>query len=131
VDRSSAKSRQAVFLRAQKRLQSGASICIFPEGMVPEEHIELAELKDGAFRLAINHKIPIVPITFFDNKKRFSYTLFSGGPGMLRVKIHNFLETEHLKIEDTRSLSRTSREIILNELQLKKSHSKMSDFKNY
>ena len=72
VDRSSIKSRQAVFLRAQQRLNQGLSICIFPEGGVPEEHIELDVFKDGAFRLAINHKIPIVPLTFLDNKKRFS-----------------------------------------------------------
>ncbi len=112
VDRSSAKSRQAVFLRAQRRLKSGVSICIFPEGMVPEEDIKLAEFKDGAFRLAINHKIPIVPITFFDNKKRFSYTFFSGGPGLLRVKMHEFLKTEHLKIENTKELNSSAFNII-------------------
>ena len=39
VDRESAKSRTAVYRRAQKRLQQGLSICIFPEGRVPEEHI--------------------------------------------------------------------------------------------
>lgn len=120
VDRSSAKSRQAVFLRAQKRLQSGLSICIFPEGLVPEEDVLLADFKDGAFRLAIKHEIPIVPIIFYDNKKRFSYTLFSGGPGMLRVKIHKFLKTEDLKIEDTKKLNNRSRDIILQELQSQK-----------
>ena len=114
VDRSSAKSRQAVFLRAQRRLKSGLSICIFPEGMVPEEDVKLAEFKDGAFRLAINHKIPIVPITFFDNKKRFSYTFFSGGPGLLRVKIHEFLKTDNLKIENTKNLN-SSAFIIISE----------------
>jgi len=112
VDRSSAKSRQAVFLRAQRRLQSGVSICIFPEGLVPEDHIDLAEFKDGAFRLAINHKIPVVPITFYDNKKRFSYNFFSGGPGLLRVKIHEFLETYNLKIENTKELNANAFEII-------------------
>lgn len=117
VDRSSAKSRQAVFIRAQRRLQSGLSICIFPEGLVPDEEVLLADFKDGAFRLAIKHEIPIVPITFYDNKKRFSYTFFSGGPGMLHVKIHEFLETKHLEIEDTKQLNNTSREIILQELQ--------------
>lgn len=117
VDRSSAKSRQAVFIRAQRRLQSGLSICIFPEGLVPDEEVLLADFKDGAFRLAIKHEIPIVPITFYDNKTRFSYTFFSGGPGMLRVKIHEFLETKHLEIEDTKQLNNTSREIILQELQ--------------
>jgi len=117
VDRSSAKSRQAVFLRAQRRLQQGTSICIFPEGLVPEEGVILDDFKDGAFRLAINHKISIVPITFYDNKKRFSYNLFSGGPGMLRVKVHKFFKTEHLKIEDTKQLNSVSRGVILRELQ--------------
>ena len=117
VDRTSAKSRQAVFLRAQRRLKSGVSICIFPEGMVPEADIKLAEFKDGAFRLAINHKIPIVPITFYDNKKRFSYTFFSGGPGMLHVRIHEFLKTEHLKIEDTKELNSQAFNIISESLK--------------
>jgi 1-acyl-sn-glycerol-3-phosphate acyltransferase len=117
VDRSSAKSRQAVFLRAQRRLKSGLSICIFPEGMVPEEDVKLAEFKDGAFRLAINHKIPIVPITFFDNKKRFSYTFFSGGPGMLRVKIHKFIDTSNLSTKETKQLNNNAREVILKSLE--------------
>ncbi|NRB59504.1 MAG: 1-acyl-sn-glycerol-3-phosphate acyltransferase [Winogradskyella sp.] len=116
VDRSSAKSRQAVFLRAQRRLKQGLSICIFPEGGVPDEEIILDDFKDGAFRLAINHQIPIVPMTFYDNKKRFSYTFFSGGPGRMRVKIHEFLDTKDLKIEDTKSLNKKAREIIYKEL---------------
>jgi len=116
VDRSSAKSRQAVFLRAQRKLQSGLSICIFPEGGVPEEHIVLDEFKDGAFRLAINHQIPIVPLSFMDNKKRFSYNFFSGGPGIMRVMIHKFIQTKGLNIEDTKKLNEQSRSIILNQL---------------
>ena len=116
VDRSSAKSRQAVFLMAQRRLKSGLSICIFPEGGVPEEHVILDEFKDGAFRLAINHKISIVPLTFLDNKKRFSYTLFSGGPGVLRVIQHKFLTTSNLTIQDTRTLNNTARKVILDSL---------------
>ena len=118
VDRSSPKSRQAVFLRAQRRLKSGLSICIFPEGGVPEEHVMLDEFKDGAFRLAINHQIPIVPITFADNKKRFSYTFFSGGPGRMRVKIHKFISTKGLTINDTKVLNEKARSIILNQLQV-------------
>lgn len=75
VDRNNAKSRLEVFDLAQKRLNQGLSICIFPEGGVPnDESIMLDEFKDGAFRLAIEHQISIVPITFADNKKRFSYT---------------------------------------------------------
>ena len=118
VDRDSAKSRQAVFLRAQRRLKQGLSICIFPEGLVPEEKVRLAEFKDGAFRLAINHQIPIVPITFLDNKKRFSYTFFSGGPGLMRVFIHKFLNTTGLGINDTKELKDRAYSTIFNQLKL-------------
>ncbi|APX99022.1 lysophospholipid acyltransferase family protein [Lacinutrix venerupis] len=116
VDRNSPKSRQAVFLRAQKRLKQGLSVCIFPEGLVPEEHILLTDFKDGAFRLAINHQIPIVPITFGDNKERFSYTFFSGSPGKMRVKIHKFIKTEGLTKEDAKNINEQSRTVIYNQL---------------
>lgn len=95
VDRSSSKSRMAVFNRAQKRLEQGLSICIFPEGGVPDdESVILAPFKDGAFRLALEHQIPIVPISFYDNKKRLSYTFFSGSPGRMRARIHPFILCE-------------------------------------
>ena len=116
VDRSSERSRKAVFLRAQKRLNQGLSICIFPEGLVPEGDIILTDFKDGAFRLALNHQIPIVPLTFADNKKRFSYTFFSGGPGIMRAKIHKFIDTKGLTIENTKALNAKARTIILDQL---------------
>jgi len=118
VDRNSPKSRQAVFLRAQKRLQSGLSICIFPEGGVPDNHIVLDEFKGGAFRLAINHQIPVVPLSFLDNKKRFSYIFFSGGPGMLRVIKHKFINTSGLSSKDTKTINKKAYQIILNSLEI-------------
>ena len=116
VDRNSAKSRQTVFLRAKRRLHQGLSICIFPEGGVPNESIVLDEFKDGAFRMAINQQIPIVPITFYDNKKRFSFTFFSGGPGQMRAKIHKLIATDKFRIEDTKNLKAGVRKLILNDL---------------
>ena len=88
VDRSSSKSRMEVFNEAQKRIDRGLSICIFPEGGVPgDESLLLDTFKDGAFRLAVDHQLPIVPLVFPDNKKRLSYTFYSGSPGLMRVKI--------------------------------------------
>lgn len=105
VDRGSSKSRFEVFKRAQHRLNQGLSICIFPEGGVPEDQsMLLDEFKDGAFRLAIEHEIPIVPMTFADNKKRFSFNFFSGSPGRMRVKVHPFVSTEGLTLDDKKEL---------------------------
>jgi 1-acyl-sn-glycerol-3-phosphate acyltransferase len=105
VDRGSQKSRMEVFNRAEKRLKQGLSICIFPEGGVPsDESILLDTFKDGAFRLAIEHQIPIVPMTFADNKERFSYTFFSGSPGLMRVKVHSFVSTIGKTIENKKDI---------------------------
>lgn len=117
VDRNSEQSRKGVFLRAQRRLKQGVSICIFPEGGVPDDtSIVLDDFKDGAFRLAINHQIPVVPMTFADNKKRFSYIFFSGGPGRMRVKVHKFISTEGLTTNNTKTLNAQARDVILNQL---------------
>lgn len=117
VDRNSSKSRFEVFQRAQKRLSQGLSICIFPEGGVPDdENILLDEFKDGAFRLAIDHQIPIVPMAFADNKKRFSFTFFSGSPGRMRAKVLSFIPTESLTQDDKKDLKDKTWEVIYNQL---------------
>jgi 1-acyl-sn-glycerol-3-phosphate acyltransferase len=101
VDRNNSHSKKAVFEEARRRLSDGLDVCIFPEGLVPDdESIVLSDFKNGAFRLAIEHQIPVVPISFMDCKKRFSYTFFSGGPGKLRVKVHPFIQTEGLILKD-------------------------------
>ncbi|WP_456424148.1 lysophospholipid acyltransferase family protein [Lutibacter sp.] len=117
VDRSNSRSRKAVLDEVRRRLSNGLDVCIFPEGLVPDdESVVLSEFKNGAFKLAIEHQIPIVPMTFYDCKKRFSYTFFSGGPGKLRVKIHHFISTEGLTLKDTNNLKKKTYNLIYNEL---------------
>ena len=117
VDRNNPKSRLEVFKRAQNKLNQGLSVCIFPEGGVPEDlSLVLDTFKDGAFRLAIEHQIPIAPMTFHDNKKRFSYSFLSASPGKMRVKVHETLPTKILSMEDRRMLNHTTHKIIKDEL---------------
>ncbi len=116
VDREDSRSRTGVYRRAQRRIDQGLSICIFPEGGVPEEDVLLDDFKDGAFKMAIAHNIPVVPMTFYDNKKRFSFTFLSGSPGLIRAKVHSFFETAILGDEDKTTLRQEVRTIILKEL---------------
>ena len=127
VDRESTRSRTAVYIRAQKRLSSGLSICIFPEGGVPDESILLDDFKDGAFKMAIAHNIPVVPITFFDNKRRFPFTFFAGGPGPVRVKVHRFFRTEDLREDQKSELRELVRDVIFRDLlqDKERQHSKV------
>lgn len=128
VDRDSVKSRSAVYQRAKHRIDQGLSICIFPEGKVPDdESVILDDFKAGAFNIAIDHQLTIVPMTFYDNKELFSYTFFSGRPGIMRVKIHPFITTEDLKHDDKKVLKEKARNIILNELSNDEAYVKYSN----
>lgn len=119
VDRNSSRSKKAVFDEARKRLNNGLDVCIFPEGLVPDdESVVLSDFKNGAFRLAIEFQIPIVPMTFYDCKRRFSYTFFSGKPGKLRVKVHQFIGSNGFNIKESELLKKQTFNLIYNELNI-------------
>ncbi len=105
VDRSSIKSRQKVYEDAKVKIDEGYGICIYPEGGIPRGLPKLGNFKMGAFKLAIEKQIPIIPITFADNRRLYPAELFfKGKPGLLRVTIHKPLEVEGLTLSDQHRL---------------------------
>lgn len=68
VNRASVKSRAEVLLRAKKAIDKGSSIVIFPEGGITTgAPPHMNKFKDGAFTLAIDKQIPLVPVTLSYN----------------------------------------------------------------
>ena len=124
VDRSSFKSRKRVYEMAKKRLQNGVSMAIFPEGLVPTEDVVLAPFKKGAFSLAIEFQIPIVPQVYYDCKRLFSWDFLKGGPGVFRIRQHEFIPTKELKIEDIEALKQETFDIIYTDLTNDKKYMK-------
>lgn len=121
VDRSSAVSRQKTMISAAEKLANGLSVCIFPEGGVPnDETIILDTFKDGAFRLAIDFSIPVVPMTFVGLKQMFPFRFFAGRPGVVMVYQHPFVLTKTLTQRDKPELKEQVREVILKPLVQKK-----------
>lgn len=117
VDRKSPKSRKEVYDQVVDFIKKGNSIAIYPEGGVPDDtKILLAPFKNGAFRMAIEHKLPILPIIYFDNKRKFPYDIFKGSPGILRVKILPPIKTDQLTLNDLNDLKNLSYNLIYNEL---------------
>ncbi|MGB0838358.1 MAG: lysophospholipid acyltransferase family protein [Flavobacteriaceae bacterium] len=102
VDRSSHSSRKAVFDGVNKKIEEGKSICIFPEGLVPDdESVVLSPFKVGAFKMAEDHQIDIAPVVFYNMKKHFSFTFFSGSPGILKYeKIPIISYSKYKEIKD-------------------------------
>ena len=117
VDRNDKTSRASVYSNTLRKLKYGYSICIFPEGGVPQRDKILDKFKDGAFKMSIEHNIPIVPFSFLNFKEHMSWKFFSGGPGTLLVKMHDPIPTDNLTMEDMEDLKQKVREIILKDLE--------------
>ncbi len=62
VDRSSAMAMARSIIEAKKRLRNGMSIVVFPEGTRTLDG-KMSAFKKGAFKLAMDFKLPIVPLT--------------------------------------------------------------------
>jgi 1-acyl-sn-glycerol-3-phosphate acyltransferase len=63
VNRKDVHSRKEVIERSKMALERGISMIFFPEGTIPKNNNPtMIEFKDGAFKIAIDKQIPIVPI---------------------------------------------------------------------
>lgn len=91
VDRASLSGAKTAYDRAKDELDKGHNIVIFPEGTIPLSAPRLKVFKNGAFKLAMEKNIPIVPVTFLTNFKRLQAgpaLRNLGGPGRSEVIIH-------------------------------------------
>jgi 1-acyl-sn-glycerol-3-phosphate acyltransferase len=100
VDRSSSKSRFGVYGRASQQLNQGYSVCIFPERNYLDESILLNPFKRGAFKLAIEHQLPVLPMAFYDCKRKMPWYTYYGHPGTLRVQSFAPISTQGLNEDD-------------------------------
>ncbi len=117
VDRKKAIAAHRAFLEAGNRLKHGTSLCVFPEGTIHAEAPALQRFKDGAFRLAIDNQVAIVPVSLPDNH----YRLPDDGtwrfkPGKIRVYIHRPIPTTGLKPDDANDLKQQVFRIIESKL---------------
>ena len=68
VDRDRLKSRAETMKRTDQALDSGSSVIIFPEGGIfTQSPPEMIPFKNGAFRMAKDKQIPIIPVTLSYN----------------------------------------------------------------
>lgn len=68
VDRDSLKSRAESIVQCRVALNNGNNLVIFPEGgILTKEPPHMVRFKDGAFRLAVEEGVPLVPVTMPNN----------------------------------------------------------------
>lgn len=103
VDRRSRMGGHRALQRAAEDLNKNRPVVMFPEGTISVRAPELRPFKSGPFKLAIDTQTPILPITFVNNHELFPYpgqTGFDGGPGLVKVVIHEPVPTEGMTDEN-------------------------------
>jgi len=104
------------FTMAKKAIEEGWSIVIFPEGTIPDDdNPRMIPFKSGAFKLAKEMRLPIVPLTFTNNYKLFSdpeQLMGPARPGVFKVYIHPFVDANTVDRLSERELSEHCYEII-------------------
>ena len=64
VDRDSKESRKQTYIDCFRSLDQGYSIGIFPEGGIKTEKVpKMAPFKNGAFAMALEKQVPILPVS--------------------------------------------------------------------
>lgn len=112
VDRGSISSKRSVLARGAAKIESGIGLCIYPEGGIPDAHIELAPFKNGAFKLSAEKGVTIIPVTFPDNKRHLPYDFSRGYPGILRAIVHPFITPENDGSDEVERLKAECRKLI-------------------
>lgn len=87
VDDSSMHAIKDTISKAEKTLQGGMSLVIFPEGS-RSWNGKMIPFKRGAFMLAAEFKLPVVPITIDGSFRRMPRYTYNITPGTINLHIH-------------------------------------------
>lgn len=113
VDRRSMESRQKSLLQLKERVKRGNSILVFPEGTRNRsDEIPLNPFYAGAFRIAVDLQIPIVPVTFLGTRDVFPNGSLPLHPAKITCVFGKPIETLGLQSKDVNRLKDESFEVI-------------------
>jgi 1-acyl-sn-glycerol-3-phosphate acyltransferase len=118
LDKGKLKSRYDVMGKCATALDAGHNLVIFPEGGIVSKHMpKMANFKEGAFRLAIEKQVPVVPVTI-----PYNWILLPDDGKLLlhrhenMVIFHDPIETSGLTSADIDTLSQQVYAVIDREL---------------
>ena len=104
--RSSAKSSADAFHKGVRKLKSGQSLLVFPEGSRSRDG-EVKKFKAGSFKMAVSAEVPVVPITCIGTNKLFSRN------NVIKVIIHPAVSSVG---KSTKELAEQTQEVVAREL---------------
>lgn len=123
INRDSKIASYKALKKTADKLKCGMSSIIFPEGKIGNEYPPvLHSFKNGPFKLAIELKIPILPVTIINAWKIMwdDGKEYGSKPGICHICIHEPIETAHLNIEDDDMLREKAYSVIQSSINYKK-----------
>lgn len=119
VDRSNRKKSVESMKRAAQMVRDGKSVLTFPEGTRTKTG-KILPFKKGAFLLAIDAGVPIVPIAISGTGNIFPSNKIVFKPGKAKLKILDPIDTTSYNSENVEELIAKAHEAIANEVSLLK-----------
>lgn len=118
VDRSSKKSRAETLKRAKEKVEQGKSLNMFAEGGIKSQnppHMEA--FKDGAFSIAIEKKVPVVPVALpYTWKILDVWNGYRFYPHRNKAIFFPPIDTSNMSLDDLEALKEKTFSIIQEEL---------------
>jgi 1-acyl-sn-glycerol-3-phosphate acyltransferase len=111
VTRSNRSSRAEAIEQCRDRLNRQVSVMIFPEGTRSKTN-ELLPFKDGAFRLAIELGLPILPLVVAGTRSAVSKGSLMFGRATAEVKVLEPIPTEGMSLSEVGALRDRVRDLI-------------------
>ena len=110
VDSSSPQAAAKTIRRAEEKLKKGASIAICPEGSRTRTG-KMGVFKKGAYQMALDLKLPIVPITINGSYEVMKINSYLINPHKMEVIIHDPIPMDEVRPENLRELAMRVREL--------------------
>ncbi len=114
IDRNAPRGEAYSLIKSQmdRLKKDGFSVLIFPEGTRGRGK-KLLPLKTGAFRLAVDHNLKLLPITIKGTEKILTKGSLAITPGSVELVVHKPIE---IKGKDYKELAEEFKEIVEKEL---------------
>ncbi len=111
VDRKNSDQARQAIAAALDRLGNGIGIFFFTEGTRSPDG-KLLPFKQGAFRLAIEQQLPVLPVTLIGTRDILPAKSLKPFPGRTRMVIHPAIETDGLSLVQIDDLMNRTKQTI-------------------
>jgi 1-acyl-sn-glycerol-3-phosphate acyltransferase len=117
IDRSNTQAALSSINTAKKKIVGGTSVLFFPEGSRSIDG-HLKEFKKGAFKMALDLNVPILPVTINNTRKILPSNTADLFPGAASMTIHTPVSIEGYDSSNIQDLIDKVRDIIGSDLKL-------------